>query len=124
MPPWSVPYKQAADQGYLVAVCDTAGHLLACSNLEEHAIAGGPRLYGTGWWEFLHPDDLPAVRAYFGDGVGGRPITYRQLSRINGQAVMADVTIIKTWAGSAWLCHGTVRARQRRAPQRQPGQHG
>lgn len=122
-PLWLAPFKQAAAHGYRVAVCDTAGRLLACSNLEGHVVAGSPRLYGTGWWEFVHHDDLPAVLDYFRNGLSGQPISYRQLSQLNGRPVMADITIIKTWVGGAWLCHGAVRERRRRVRQRQP-EHG
>lgn len=34
--PWKAPFREAAALGYRVAVCDTAGRMLACSNLDGH----------------------------------------------------------------------------------------
>lgn len=109
--------------GHRVAVCDTAGHLLACSNLEGHVIAGGPRLMGDGWWEFVSPDDLPRVLAWFLNGRSGDTVTYRQLSQVNGQPVMADITILKVPVGGVYLCYGAVRARQPPVPRPQHERH-
>lgn len=117
--PWRPRFNEAATLGHRVAVCDVDGRMLACANLDGHVVADIPRLDGTGWHEFLDSRDLPAVLAYFRNGVSGDALTYGQLCRINGQPVMADVTIVKTWVGGAWLCYGAVRERRRPARQRQ-----
>lgn len=116
---WRAPFNEAAALGYRVAVCDTAGRMLACANLEGHVIADIPRIQGMGWHEFLLPDEVPLVLAWFADRDGNRPITYQQLCRIDGVPRMADITLVKSWAGSAWLCYGAVRAHPLPARRRQ-----
>lgn len=120
---WQAPFNEASACGYRVAVCDSGGHMLACSNLEGHVVAGGPRLLGSGWHEFVHEADLPAVLDYFRNGQSGDTVSYRQLCQIDGRPVMADITILKVWAGSAWLVYGAVRSRRPHA-QRQRHEHG
>lgn len=68
---WQAPFNEASACGYRVAVCDSGGRMLACSNLEGHVVAGESRLLGTGWWEFVEDGQLPAVKAYFANGVSG-----------------------------------------------------
>jgi hypothetical protein len=116
--PWLVPFHEAAALGYRVAVCDTTGRMLACANLEGHVIEVIPRIHGSGWWEFLDPAELPGVLAWFADMDNREPITYQQLCRIDGVPRMADITLVKAWAGTAWLCYGAVRPHPLPVPQR------
>ena len=118
-PLWLAPFNEAIALGYRVAVCDVAGRMLACGNLDGHVVAGECRLMGAGWHEFVHEADLPAVLDYFRNGQSGDTVSYRQLCQIDGRPVMADITILKVWAGSAWLVYGAVRSRQQPVRRRQ-----
>ena len=119
MPQWSQMFHEAAALGLRVAVCDPAGRMLACANLDGHVIAHVPRLQGAGWWEFLETEELPGVLDWFADPSRDGPITYSQLCRIDGQPRMADITLVKVWAGDAWLAYGAVRPHPQRARRRQ-----
>ena len=121
---WRKPFNEAAALGIKVAVCDARGHMLACSNIDGHTAAHVNRLMGDGWHDFLQPEDLPRVLAWFACNCdGGRQnctecesITYQQLGKLNGKPAMQDITLIKRWAGDAWLCYGAVRFRPQGAP--------
>ena len=114
--PWRKAFNEAAAMGIKIAVCDDRGRMLACSNIEGHTAAGVERLMGVGWHDFLQPEDMPRVLAWFACNCGADReechkcdmITYQQLSRYNGKPVMSDVTLIKYWHGGAWLCYGRV----------------
>ncbi len=118
--PWRSAFNQATEMGIKIAVCDDKGRMLACSNISKHTAAEMGRLMGEGWHDFLQPEDMPRILAWFAckkkcngecEGEGCEPITYQQLSRLNGKPTMSDVTLVKFWHGGAWLCFGALRFR-------------
>lgn len=122
--PWRKPLNEAAALGIKLAVCDERGHMLACTNIEGHTAAGAARLMGDGWHDFLQPEDLPRILAWFAcDCGGGRKgcgecdtISYQQFGKHGGKPAMSQITLVKYWYGGAWLCYGALRVHPPRAP--------
>jgi hypothetical protein len=118
--PWRPAFNEASAMGIKIAVCDERGRMLACSNIAKHTAAEMGRLMGEGWHDFLQPEDMPRVLAWFacrencGGCDGGRGcelITYQQLGKLDGKPVMQDVTLLKYWHAGVWLCYGKVEPR-------------
>jgi len=107
--PWLKDYDEARKLGLKVAVCDESGSILECSNISKHTGAELGRIVGNGWHDYLQPEELPQILAWFKAKTGPDHITYMQLSKNNGKPTMADITLVKRWVGSAWLCYGAVR---------------
>lgn len=104
---WRKPFEDAAAMGIKVAIVTTDARMLAYSNL-KHLICGESAMMGTGWHEFIDPDDMPRVKewmATFDDS----PISYRQMCQERGKPKLKRITLLKLWAGEAWLCVGAVR---------------
>lgn len=101
---WEIQFQDAAWLGLKVAACDKNGNVLAHSSLDSHTLAA---VLGDRWHEFV--EDLPRVLSWFSRDDESEPITYTQLGRIDGKPTRQRITLVKRWAGDAWICYGVVR---------------
>lgn len=101
---WHIPFREAAELGFRVAVCDRRGRLLAAANIDGHLITKVEAIMGENWHEFVDELDLD----WFNRDDESEPTSYIQLGRIDGKPARQLITLVKRSCGDAWICYGSV----------------
>jgi hypothetical protein len=109
LPLWTRHFNALSDVGFKVIVCRRDGYLMAVANWDE--IARPSQLVGLKWQEFCHPDDIAHVLAWHAvdpNDAGIVPLTFRGMGIFNGVPGPAVFSLVKYWAGDAWVAVGNM----------------
>lgn len=109
--PWEPEFRNAASLGCKVSIVAPDGTCLAIANWQAALVEHWPAIEGKRWHEYISPQDLHRLLAWFAPGTDDLPpIIYEGLGRVDGKDQPVLVCLVKTWLPcGVWLVIGDQR---------------